>query len=247
MKTIDVPEAASSFITPSSSSVSCGVSTAVGSSRMSRSTLRESALRISTRCWVPTGRSSTSASGSTGSPCLADSVRTISRALAMSSTWPALVGSWPSIMFSATVITGTSWKCWCTMPMPRRMASRGSLIGVGVARARSPCPSSGVMRPKIWLTRVDLPAPFSPSRATISPRRTCMLMSRLARTLPKLFDSPAMSSSTSPTLPSPKPDFSGGSSSTASVVAIASRCSGAVSAATGVGSYSGSSVITRLP
>ena len=164
----------------------------------------------------------------------------------MSSTAPARVGSWPSIMFSATVMTGTSWKCWCTIPMPRRMASRGSLIGVASPLTLT-VPESGVMRPKIWLTRVDLPAPFSPSRATISPRRTFMLMSRLARTLPKLLVSPTMSRSTSPTLPSPKPDFSGGSSSTASVVAIASRWCGSVSAGAGAGSYSVSSGITGLP
>ena len=148
-------------------------------------------------------------------------------------------------MFSATVMTGTSWKCWCTMPMPRAMASRGSLMGV-----ESPLtvtvPESGVMRPKIWLTRVDLPAPFSPSSATISPRRTCIVMSRLARTEPKLLVSPARSSSTSPTLPSPKPDFSGGSSRTASEVTMASRCSGAVSAGTGAGVFSGV-LITGLP
>ena len=148
-------------------------------------------------------------------------------------------------MFSATVITGTSWKCWCTMPMPRAMASRGSLIGVASPLTLT-VPESGVMRPKIWLTRVDLPAPFSPSSATISPRRTCMVMSRLACTEPKLLLTPSRSSSTSPTLPSPKPDCSGGSSSTASEVAIASRWSGAVSAGTGVGSYS-FSLITGLP
>ena len=34
-----------------------------------------------------------------------------------------LVGSNPSTTFSATVKTGTSMKCWCTMPMPRRTAS----------------------------------------------------------------------------------------------------------------------------
>ena len=30
----------------------------------------------------------------------------------------ARVGSTPRTMFSATVITGTSMKCWCTMPIP---------------------------------------------------------------------------------------------------------------------------------
>ena len=43
------------------------------------------------------------------------------------SSSPACVDSSPSMMFSATVNTGTSWKCWCTMPTPRRD---------GVARSR---------------------------------------------------------------------------------------------------------------
>ena len=51
-----------------SSSVSCGVSTAVGSSRIRTSASRTRALMISTRCWTPTGRSSTMASGSTSNP-----------------------------------------------------------------------------------------------------------------------------------------------------------------------------------
>ena len=39
-----------------------------------------------------------------------------------SSTGPRRSSS-PSTMFSATVNTGMSWKCWCTMPIPRAMAS----------------------------------------------------------------------------------------------------------------------------
>ena len=46
-------------------SASCGVSTPVGSSRISTCAPRNSALRISTRCWMPTGRSRTTASRST--------------------------------------------------------------------------------------------------------------------------------------------------------------------------------------
>ena len=37
----------------------------------------------------------------------------------------AVVSS-PSITFSVTVKTGTSMKCWCTMPMPPAMASLGN-------------------------------------------------------------------------------------------------------------------------
>ena len=32
------------------------------------------------------------------------------------------------MMFSPTVKTGMSMKCWCTMPMPSAMASRGPAI-----------------------------------------------------------------------------------------------------------------------
>ena len=50
-----------------------GVSTAVGSSRTSTLASRSSALMISTRCCTPTGRSSTSASGSTCRPYRSES------------------------------------------------------------------------------------------------------------------------------------------------------------------------------
>ncbi len=50
MKTIDVPSSRSWRMMPISSSVSCGVSTAVGSSNTSTLASRESALMISTRC-----------------------------------------------------------------------------------------------------------------------------------------------------------------------------------------------------
>ncbi len=114
-------------------SVSCGVSTAVGSSRISRLASRSSALRISTRCWTPTGRSSTIASGSTSRPNSADSRRMSARAFCRSRKPSARVGSKPSTTFSATVNTGTSMKCWWTMPMP----CRDGVAGVGeVDRAR---------------------------------------------------------------------------------------------------------------
>ena len=51
-----------------SRSVSAGVSTLVGSSRIRMRAPRRSALRISTRCCSPTGRSPTMASGSTCKP-----------------------------------------------------------------------------------------------------------------------------------------------------------------------------------
>ena len=78
---IDRPAAASERMMRKRASVSCGVSTAVGSSRISTWALRSSALRISTRCWVPTGMSSTTASGSTSRPYSTDRRRMLAAAL----------------------------------------------------------------------------------------------------------------------------------------------------------------------
>ena len=63
MKMIDRPPARSSRMIRNRSSVSPGVSTAVGSSRTSTLASRSSALMISTRCCTPTGRSSTQGVG----------------------------------------------------------------------------------------------------------------------------------------------------------------------------------------
>ncbi len=143
MKTIEVPFSFSWRITAISSSISAGVSTAVGSSRISTLASLVSALMISTRCCTPTGMSSTSASGSTSNPYRSDSSVTSASAFFRSRMPPGWVFSRPSMMFSATVNTGTSMKCWCTMPMPvlDRVARRGDpdllavdqdLAGVGL-------------------------------------------------------------------------------------------------------------------
>ncbi len=110
---------------PISSSVSWGVRTAVGSSNTSTFASRESALMISTRCCAPTGRSPTSASGSIWKPKRAATSFTWERALSRSRAPMPVVSSCPSMTFSATVKTGMSMKCWCTMPMPAAIASPG--------------------------------------------------------------------------------------------------------------------------
>ncbi len=75
MKTTDVPPAVSVRSTLNRSCDSCAVRTAVGSSSTSTLAPRNSARRISTRCWAPTPRSSTLASGRTASPYCSDSSR----------------------------------------------------------------------------------------------------------------------------------------------------------------------------
>ena len=63
-----LPSRAKPRITSISSSISCGVNTAVGSSKINISLSRYSILRISTRCCMPTEISSIFASGSTFRP-----------------------------------------------------------------------------------------------------------------------------------------------------------------------------------
>ena len=80
---------------------------------------------ISTRCWTPTGRSSTIESGLTWKPKRLEISCTRSRAASRSREPAKPVASLPSMTFSATVKTGTSMKCWWTMPMPAAIASPG--------------------------------------------------------------------------------------------------------------------------
>jgi hypothetical protein len=49
-------------------------------------------------------------------------------------------------MFSVTVITGTSMKCWCTMPMPSSIARDGDVTWTGSPLTRI-SPSSGLYSP----------------------------------------------------------------------------------------------------
>ena len=89
--------------------------------------------------------SSTVARGSTRSPKRSDSSRTRSSAASRSSNAP-LCGSDASTTFSATLMTGISMKCWCTMPIRMPIASRGEPICTGSPRRRI-SPSSGWSSP----------------------------------------------------------------------------------------------------
>ena len=50
---------------------------------------------------------------------------TRAEASARSNSTPPWVGSMASTMFSATVMTGMSMKCWWTIPIPSAIASLG--------------------------------------------------------------------------------------------------------------------------
>ena len=101
----------------------------------------------------------------------------------------------PSVTFSATVKTGTSMKCWCTMPMPAAIASFGEWKLAGLPSMRI-SPSSGWVSPYRTFISVVFPAPFSPSRAWTWPGATERLIPSLATSGPNLLVMPLSSSST---------------------------------------------------
>ena len=146
---------------------------------------------ISTRCCCPTDRSFTSARGSMSMPNRRPSA-VICASRSPKSSIPRRDGSTPNAMFSATVNGGTSMKCWCTIPMPSARASRGDWRRIA-SPSISTLPESGAVMPKSMFISVVLPAPFSPSKATISPRRTPNRTSLFARSDPYRLVSPRAS------------------------------------------------------
>ena len=148
MNTIDLPLSTRVRTTSKKSSTSPGVSTAVGSSRMRISASRSSALMSSTRCWTPDGQLADDGVGVDRAGRSGRRSRRCGPGWRRGRDGLGDVVSWPRATFSATVKVGISWKCWCTMPMPRAMASAellepdrlapdDDLAAVRVGRART--------------------------------------------------------------------------------------------------------------
>ena len=165
--------------TTNSASASCGVRTAVGSSRMRIFAPWYRAFKISTRCCSPTESCQIRAFGSTAIPyCVASAeIRSIAALVSIMRFFDCS----PRMMFSATVKELTKRKCWCTMPMPRSSASRG-LSKCTTSLLSEIVPSSGRYKPVRTLESVDFPAPFSPSKACTSPARASKSTPSLATT-----------------------------------------------------------------
>ena len=68
-------------------------------------------------------------------------------------------------------MVGTRLFSWNTMAMPRWRASSG-VRGVASTPSTSILPEVSATTPAITFVSVDLPAPFSPTSAWISPRRS---------------------------------------------------------------------------
>src|SRR3989454_2896668 len=77
----------------------------------------------------------------------------------------------PSCRLSSTVMSGKRSRAWETWTIPRRNVRCGGWPAMSCPSRRMR-PALGRMKPLIVFRAGDLPLPFAPSRATISPRRT---------------------------------------------------------------------------
>ena len=108
--TVSRPACAIARIAPSTSSASSGESTEVGSSRISSRLSAYSCLMISAFCFCPAASAETGTSSGSANGVVAMN-RRISSIRARQST-TADSPPFASAKFSATVIEGTSVKCW---------------------------------------------------------------------------------------------------------------------------------------
>ena len=159
----DLPSFVRLFIISISSTISCGVSEAVGSSSIKVFAPLYKTFIISTLCCIPTEISSILASGSTDNPYFFDSSTIFSLDFFKSKTTP-FVSSIPSAIFSVTVKGGINMKCWCTIPIPKSIAFCGVPITVSFP-SMNIFPDVGWYKPYKIFISVDFPAPFSPKMA----------------------------------------------------------------------------------
>jgi hypothetical protein len=189
------PCAHSPFSRPSTSSASCGVSTEVGSSSTRKRRRAYSAFRISSFCFSPAASPATRASSASGKGASRRNADSRSRSARQSMRAGSSVRA--SARFSATVMPGTTVKCWKIMPMPWAAASRG--LAIATSRpSTSTVPASGRWKPISAFTSVDLPAPFSPSNAWNEPASTVIDTSSSACSAPKRLEKPSISTRAAP-------------------------------------------------
>src|SRR5262245_31748167 len=108
-----------------------------------------------------------------------------------SRTWTGTpsTSSLPRNRFATTSRLSQSARSWKTVAIPRLSAACGVLIRTCFP-SKYASPVSGGWTPSIALISVLLPAPLSPTRATISPLSTSKSTLCRARTGPKLFENP---------------------------------------------------------
>ena len=193
----DTPVEVSRRTTPNSTWISASVRMALGSSRISTFALPARALAMETCCCSAIDREPTTAVAyRPGSPISSRSSTTRSFWARQSMRPPVLI-SRPVKMFSLTVSSLNSCGSWYTVAMPRSIAARVEVMAAGAPSKRM-SPVSADSAPAMILMRVDLPAPFSPTRACTEPALTVMSACRMARTAPKRLEMPVRCSRASP-------------------------------------------------
>ena len=170
---IAVPCAFMRVSTANNRSISRFSSAAVGSSRMKTRHWRRSALAIATSWRSAKPSEATGRSGSGSKSSWASTARAAARICARSTRASGpnrRTGRSPSAMFSAIDSAGTRRSSCGMVTMPAAMASRG-LAKCRSAPSTRIVPRSGRQTPPRMRISVDLPAPFSPTTAWISPAR----------------------------------------------------------------------------
>ena len=164
-----VPCSRTRAIRSSTSADSCTPSAAVGSSSSSSRGCCAMARATATSWrWPPDSERTERPGSRSGTPSRANSRAASLRIRTSENTWRRC--SRPSRTFEATSRLSHSARSCQTTSMPRRFALIGS---GGTGRPSSATtPDVGAMSPAMQRTRVLLPAPFSPARATSSPGRT---------------------------------------------------------------------------
>ena len=99
------------------------------------------------------------------------------------------VSSRPRKRFCTTFRFSHSARSWNTVAIPRCIAALGSAMSTG-SELKEMLPRSGRCTPARTFTRVDFPAPLSPTMAITSPCTTSRSMSVRAFTAPKVLEIP---------------------------------------------------------
>jgi len=167
-----------------SSNTSCGVNTAVGSSKIRISAPRYRVFKISTLCFIPIDKSATLASAFKSKWYLSDNSWTFFIAsFLLILNFP---GSFPITTFSHTVSASTNMKCWWTIPIAYLFAFLAECFLISLPFIFN-SPSSALYKPNSTFINVVFPAPFSPNRQCISPFFTKKSIWSFAVKLPKRF------------------------------------------------------------
>jgi hypothetical protein len=164
MKTIATPRSRIRLTVAKRLITSCGDSAAVGSSMIKRRALVDSAFAISSSCRSATPSPRTGVSGPKSTPSSSRMIWTFERICDQSTDPTRPRGCRPANTFSATVRSGKTVGSWYMATKPSRCAASGSPIRRG-SPSTTMSPASGWTTPVRILTRVDLPAPFSPTSA----------------------------------------------------------------------------------